>query len=142
MLGLFQGIRLFVARICFGLLIARLRFGQGIGVRSLNPGTGPLTTGRAGSPALFASFTPELDGLFAAQLPAVLNQGNWFAWQQFAADDLQPLAVEIPANWPKPKNELAIAGPLRLHSDEGAGMVRPREPSRSDDSHAFCPTTR
>jgi hypothetical protein len=60
--------------------------------------------GRARTPALFAAFTPELDGLLAAQLPAVLEQGNWFAWQQFAADDLQSLAVMVPANRAKPQN--------------------------------------
>ena len=44
--------------------------------------------GRARTPALFAAFAPELGGLLAAQLPAVLEQGDCFAGQQFAADDL------------------------------------------------------
>ena len=45
MLGLVQGIRLLLAWFCFGFSIVRLRFGQGIGVRSLHAGAGSLTTG-------------------------------------------------------------------------------------------------
>ena len=80
------------------------------GNRAMANNQSPL--GRARSPALFAAFAPELNGLLAAQLPAVpplrgrlrLQQGDWFAWQQFAADDLPSLAVEIPANRAKPPN--------------------------------------
>ena len=71
----------------------------------------PSPLGRARTPALFAAFAPELDGLLAAQLPAVLEQGNWFPRKQFAADDLQPLAVLIPANRAKAQHGAAITQP-------------------------------
>ena len=67
--------------------------------------------GRARTPALFAVLAPELDGLLTAQLPAVFEQGDWFPRQQFAADDLQPLAVLIPVNRPKAQHGAAITEP-------------------------------
>jgi len=79
----------------------------------------PSPLGRARPPALLPPFTPQLNSFFTAQLPAVLplrgrlrlEQGDRFAWQQFAADDLQSLAVVIPANWSKPQHQAAITEP-------------------------------
>jgi len=71
----------------------------------------PSPLGWARPPALLPPFTPELNSFFTAQLPSVLEQGDRFAWQQFAGDDLQPLAVEIPANRPKPQHHAAITEP-------------------------------
>jgi len=56
--------------------------------------------------ALLTEFVPEPVSLLAAQLSAVLTlrgrlrlgQGDSFPCQHFATDDLQPLAVLIPAN--------------------------------------------
>ena len=69
--------------------------------------------------ALLTEFAPEPVSLLAVQLTAVLplrgrlrlEQRNSFPWQQFAADDLQPLAVLIPANRTKAQHGAAITEP-------------------------------
>ena len=75
--------------------------------------------GRVRTQALFAAFAPQLDGLLAVQLQAVpplrgrlrLEQGDSFPWQHLAADDLQPLAVLIPANRAEAQHGAAITEP-------------------------------
>ena len=82
--------------------------------------TSPSSLGRAKIPTPLAPSTPELKGLLTAEPPAMpplrgrlrLEQGNWFPWQQFAAIDLQPLAMAIPANLPKAQHGAAITEPL------------------------------
>ena len=80
---------------------------------------GPSLLSLIGILALLKEFAPEPVILLEARLPAVpplrgrlrLQQGNWFPWEQFAADDLQSLAVEIPAKRPKPQQGAAITQP-------------------------------
>jgi len=69
MLGLVQGIRLLAASFCFGFSIVRLRFGQGIGVRSLHAGAGSLTTGASKDSSPASAVHPTAERLLYGSTP-------------------------------------------------------------------------
>ena len=79
----------------------------------------PSPRERARTQALFAAFTSKLDSLLAPHFTAVpplrgrlrLGQGEWFARQQFVAEDLQSLAVLIPVNRAEAQHSAAITEP-------------------------------
>ena len=69
---------------------------------------GPEATGR---PLLLSLPGPPGGSVFVSLLDQFSMSPDRLPWQQFTADDLQSLAVVVPANRPKPQHRAAISQP-------------------------------